>query len=200
MKIKLLAGPLGMSEAIFGIGLCYNLTSPYESWEDVPAETQERLKKVAAKLACMGAGEDKWLRMCSFIWDVAAPRFWWVEADTFKISTVAQSQSTMRLLSMGRNFEPGDFEDREVDSFVLAKLNILLDTLRANPKDTALLLKLKSTLPESFLQRRVWHMNLAVMKNVWAQRRQHRLPQWHTVCDAFVEATPSWLREAVFHE
>ncbi|MEE1266696.1 MAG: hypothetical protein UHH87_10450, partial [Akkermansia sp.] len=54
--------------AIFGIGLCYNLTSPFERWEDVPKETQERLKKVAAKLACMGAGEDKWLRMCSFIW------------------------------------------------------------------------------------------------------------------------------------
>ena len=199
MEIKLLAGPLGMNEAIFGIGLCYNLTSPYERWEDVPEETQERLKKVAAKLARMGAGEDKWLRMCSFIWDVTAPRFWWVEADTFKVSTVAQSQSTMRLLSMGRSFEPADFEDREVDGWTLSKLNILLDCLRANPKATDLLLQIKQKLPEGFLQRRVWHMNLAVMKNIWAQRHQHRLPQWRTFCDAVVEATPDFLR-GMYHE
>ena len=194
MQIKLLAGPMGMEEALFGIGLCYNLTSPYERWEDVPEEMQERLKKVGAKLATKGAGEDKWLRMCSYIWDVTAPRFWWIEADTFKVSTVAQSQSTMRVLSMGRSFEPSDFENKAVDNWTLARLNILLDCLRANPKDTDLLLQIKSTLPESFLQRRVWSMNLAVMKNIWAQRHQHRLPQWHQVCDAFVEATPDFLR------
>lgn len=199
MTIKLLKGPMGMEEALFGIGLCYNLTSPYERWEDVPEEMQERLKKVGAKLATKGAGEDKWLRMCSFIWDVTAPRFWWVEADTFKISTVAQSQSTMRLLSMGRSFEPSDFENKAVDNWTLARLNILLDCLRANPKDTDLLLQIKSTLPESFLQRRVWSMNLAVMKNIWTQRHQHRLPQWHQACDAFVEATPSFLR-GMYHE
>lgn len=199
MKIKLLAGPLGMNEAIFGIGLCYNLTSPYERWEDVPEEMQERLKKVGAKLAIKGAGEDKWLRMCSFIWDVTAPRFWWVEADTFKISTVAQSQSTMRLLSMGRSFEPSVFEDREVDGWTMSKLNILLDCLRANPKATDLLLQIKQKLPEGFLQRRVWHMNLAVMKNIWVQRHQHRLPQWRTFCDAVVEATPDFLR-GMYHD
>ena len=87
-----------------------------------------------------------------------------------------------------------------MNSFVLSKLNILLDTFRVNPKDTDLLLKLKFALPESFLQRRVWSCSLAVMQNVWKQRHNHRLPQWHTVCDAFVEATPSWLREAVYHD
>jgi hypothetical protein len=117
---------------------------------------------------------------------------------TYGVGTVAQSESTMRILAMGRSFEPADFEGHEVDSFVLSKLNILLDTLRANPKATDLLVKLKSALPESFLQRRVWSCSLAVMQNVHRQRRNHRLPMWHTVCDAFVEATPEWLREAVY--
>jgi hypothetical protein len=32
------------------------------------------------------------------------------------------------------------------------------------------------------------------MKNIWRQRRSHRLPQWRQVCSAFAEATPEFLR------
>ena len=38
---------------------------------------------------------------------------------TYGIGTVTQSESTMRVLAMGRSFQPGDFEG-EADSFVLA--------------------------------------------------------------------------------
>lgn len=199
MKIELLEGPMGMDASLMGLGLNYFLTSGYERWKDVPTEEQERIKKVACKLATKGGSEGKWTRSVYFSWSIKAPRFWWVEMDTYKIGTVAQSESTMRVLSMGRSFEPKDFEGN-VDPWVLTKLNILLDCLRTHPKDTHYLLELKQRLPESFLQRRIWSCSLAVMQNVWRQRHGHRLPLWHTVCDAFVEATPSWLREAVYHD
>lgn len=198
MEIKLLEGPMGLESSLFGIGLNFFLTSGYKTWKDVPKEEQRRICKVACKLASKGGSEGKWMRSTYFSWSIRAPRFWWTEMDTYKVGTVAQSESTMRVLSMGRSFEPSDFEGREVDSFVLSRLNILLDTLRANPKDTDLLVKLKSALPESFMQRRVWSCSLAVMQNVWRQRRQHRLPAWKIVCDAFVESTPEWLRDSVY--
>lgn len=200
MEIKLLEGPMGLDSALMGLGLNWYRTSDYACWQDAPAEEQERIKRVACNLAPKGGSEAKWARSVYYTWSIRAPRFWWTEMDTYKVGTVAQSESTMRVLAMGRSFEPADFESKEVDSFVLAKLNILLDTLRANPRDTDLLVKLKSALPESFLQRRVWSCSLAVMQNVWRQRRQHRLPAWKPVCEAFVEVTPPWLREAVFHE
>ena len=137
------------------------------------------------------------MRSTYYTWSIRAPRFWWQEMDTYKVGTVAQSESSMRVLAMGRSFEPRDFEG-EVDGFVLSKLNILLDCLRANPKATDLLLQIKGRLPESFLQRRVWSCSLAVMQNVHRQRRNHRLPMWHKTCRAFEEATPEWLREAVY--
>ena len=199
MEIKLIEGPMGLDSALTGLGLNYYLTSSYETWVDVPAEEQGRIKKVACKLASKGNGENKWLRAVYYTWSIRAPRFWWQEMDTYHVGTVTQSESTMRILAMGRSFEPSDFEG-EIDGFVLAKLNILLDCLRNHPKDTHYLLELKQRLPESFLQRRVWSCSLAVMQNVYRQRRNHRLPIWHTVCDAFVEATPSWLREAVYHD
>lgn len=197
MKIELLEGPMGMDASLMGLGLNYFLTSSYERWKDVPAEEQERIKKVACKLATKGGSEGKWMRAVYYTWSVKAPRFWWAEMDTYKVGTVAQSESTMRVLSMGRSFQPSDFEG-EIDGFVLAKLNILLDCLRNHPKGTHYLLELKGRLPESFLQRRVWSCSLAVMQNVYRQRKAHRLPMWHTVCDAFVEATPEWLRGSVF--
>ena len=200
MEIKLLEGPMGLDSALMGLGLNFFLTSGYERWAGVPAEEQERIKRVACRLAPRGNGENKFLRACQYSWLIRAPRYWYQELATYGVGTVTQSESTMRILAMGRSFEPADFEGHEVDSFVLAKLNILLDALRANPKDTALLVKLKSALPESFLQRRVWSCSLAVMQNVWRQRKAHRLPMWHTACEAFVEACPEWLRGSVFHE
>ena len=197
MEIKSLAGPMGLETALLGLGLNYFLTSSYEAWGDVPTEEQERIKRVACKLAPKGGSEAKWLRAVYYTWSIKAPRFLWAEMDTYKVGTVAQSESTMRVLSMGRSFTPKDFEG-EIDGFVLGKLNILLDCLRNHPKDTHFLMELKGRLPESFLQRRIWSCSLAVMQNVHRQRRNHRLELWHRVCDAFVEATPSWLREAVY--
>lgn len=199
MEIKLLEGPMGLEASLLGLGLNYFLTSSYERWADVPAEEQGRIERVACTLATKGGSEGKWMRACYYTWSIRAPRFWWQEMDTYHVGTVTQSESTMRILAMGRSFQPSDFEG-EVDSWVMAKLNILLDCLRTHPKDTHYLLELKGRLPESFLQRRVWSCSLAVMQNVWRQRRNHRLPMWHEVCRAFEEATPEWLREAVYHD
>lgn len=198
MEIKLLEGPMGLDASLLGLGLNFFLTSGCKRWADVPAEEQERIKKVACRLAPRGNGENKFLRAIHYAWSIRAPRYWFQELATYGVGTVTQSESTMRILAMGRSFEPSDFEGHEVDSFVLARLNILLDALRANPKDTDLLVSIKSALPESFLQRRIWSASLAVMQNAWRQRKAHRLPMWRVACDAFVEATPEWLRGSVY--
>ena len=189
---------MGLESSLLGLGLNYFLTSSYETWLDIPLEERVRIIKVACKLATKGGSEGKWMRACYYTWSIRAPRFWWAEMDTYKVGTVAQSESSMRVLAMGRSFTPKDFEG-DVDPWVLQKLNILLDCLRANPKATDLLLQIKGRLPENFLQRRVWSCSLAVMQNVWRQRRNHRLPMWHEVCRAFEEATPEWLRGSVFN-
>jgi hypothetical protein len=49
-----------------------------------------------------------------------------------------------------------------------------------NTKD---LLKIKTTLPEGFLQRRIWVMSYKTLKNVIIQRYNHRLPHWKIFCD-----------------
>lgn len=38
-------------------------------------------------------------------------------------------------------------------------------------------------LPESWLQTRTVTMNYAVLRNIYAQRQNHRLTEWHQFCD-----------------
>lgn len=189
MEIRLMRME-GLSEALFGIGLSYGLTSEYEGWDDVPFDRRMKLQEIAAKLCKAGAGEDKFLRQVACWWDVRAPRYWWAEADTFKVGTVAQSESTMHTI-MNRDLVQEDFEE-PIHPGALKVLNLLIGDYKKS-KNGHLFMQLKNDLPEGFLQRRIWTLNLANMKNIYRQRKNHRLPQWRRVCEEFAEATPGFL-------
>ena len=192
MEIRLMRMK-GLSEALFGIGLSYGVTSGWGGPLELPPDKTGKLKEIASKLCKAGAGEDKFLRQVVCWWDVRAPRYWWAEADTFKVGTVAQSESTMHTI-MRRPLEDSDFE-KPVPPPVLESVNRFVKLYRDARPETKQewFLDLKNVLPEGFLQRRIWTLNLANMKNIYRQRKNHRLPQWHAVCDAFVEATPGFL-------
>lgn len=191
MEIKLMR-TAGLPEALFGIGLSYGLTSGEKRWAALSETMKRRLEEIASRLCQKGAGEDKFLRQVQCWFDVRAPRYWWAEADTFKVGTVAQSESTMHSIT-GRHLGRKDFEE-PVDIHVLISLNGFISKFNESKGDQEVFLKLKNALPEGFLQRRIWSLNLACMKNIYAQRKNHRLPQWYAVCDAFVKATPEYLR------
>jgi hypothetical protein len=40
--------------------------------------------------------------------------------------------------------------------------------------------EIKTNLPEGFLQRRIVCTNYKVLKNMFVQRKRHRLQEWHT--------------------
>lgn len=181
----------GVDETLLGLGLSYALTSDYENWQDVPEDVQRRVKSVAQKLAGKGGGEDKFLRQCIYYWDVTAPRYWWSEADTYKVATTAQSSSTMHTIMHGELVQE-DFE-KPISYPYLYHLNLLIKKYKET-KDKELFLQLKNDLPEGFLQRRIWQLSLAQMLNIYRQRRAHRLEEWHVVCDAFVEHAPAFLK------
>ena len=191
MEIRLMRME-GLSEALFGIGLSYGLTSEYEGWDDVPFDRRMKLQEIAAKLCKAGAGEDKFLRQVMCWWDVTAPRYWWAEADTYKVGTVAQSESTMHTI-MRRPLTQNDFDEWSISESHLAYLNGLVAQFGETKGNQSEFIRLKNALPEGFLQRRIWTLNLANMKNIHRQRRNHRLPQWRRVCEAFAEATPGFL-------
>ena len=131
----------------------------------------ENMPKVAKRLAHFDGGHNKFLEQIEIWLDVRAPRHWWQEADTYRLST-KNSQSTMHTL-MNKKIEQNDFE-REIPKDYLNFLNDIMEqeTLHV----------LKAYLPEGFMQRRMWKMSYKTLRNIIAQRERHRLPHWQKFC------------------
>lgn len=166
MNVKLLSEH-GYEEAALGFSLSYNTSI-------------ERAKEILPKYAWGKSGETKFLESI-YIWlDVTAPRYWWQEADTYRLTT-KQSASTMHTLMKAKLSEE-NFEESIYTEFVgfqnyLDFLNGLIEH-KEIPIDN-----IKCLLPEGFLQRRIWVINYRVLQNVYNQRKNHRLPQWHYFFD-----------------
>ena len=104
-----------------------------------------------------------------YVWLVVkAPRYWWQDADTYRLSS-KQSQSTTHTL-LKRPLVLEDFEDKCVIPETLTVLNMCI-----NGKD---FLGAKKVLPEGFLQTREWCLSYKTLSNIFVQRKNHPLPHW----------------------
>ena len=160
MKLRILK-EAGYDEAILGLSLSKGASI-------------ERARNVAVSLASKDGGHNKFLESV-FVWlDIRAPRYWWQEADTYRLGT-KQSESTMHTIQK-QFLDQNDFEG-EIPDEILAHLNSLVIQYRER-RSINDLTKLKNDLPEGFLQRRIWVVDYKCLRNILLQRTTHRLTQW----------------------
>lgn len=178
MKITILSEH-GYTEALFGLGMSHGVTAVVDELGDDVEMWRPRMGEVSKKLAGKGLGHDKFLETIQVILDIAAPRYWWQEFDTYRVGTTKQSESTMHTI-VKREFSQEDFEQAKPQA-TLDRLNalrsaFLFTTNREMMEE--LFLTLKDELPEGFLQRRIVSTNYKTLQNIIRQRAHHRLPQW----------------------
>ena len=175
MKTTILS-EYGFNEALLGMGLSHGKTSGITSLWDIRDDAS--LKERALKLAGLGSGHDKFLRMIVVTLDITAPLYWWKQFDTYKVGTVAEM------------FEGGLFPD------LVRSLNVVG---KQDGFET-----LNRCLPQSFLQRRIVQTNYAVLANIIVQRTGHKLPEWKTFIESVLWGVqrPELLRKAaeISHE
>jgi hypothetical protein len=164
----------GHDEALFGLGLSWGLSSGHTHWKRLDVVEQDKLETRACDLAHMDKGHNKFLRAISVHLDITAPMYWWSQFDTYKVGTVAQSESKMHTI-MRRPLAQEHFEDG-----IPRLLLLYLEHLRREGHFH----KLVQLLPMSFLQRRIVSTNYAVLRNILEQRNNHTLPEWEVFCDA----------------
>jgi hypothetical protein len=102
------------------------------------------------------------------------------------------------------NFEMDDYEGRllmyerepyDLDAFTDDMWDNIInycETLRQTyleTKDVRYWKELIRLLPESWLQTRTWSCNYEVLRNIYRQRKNHKLSEWHTFCD-WIETLP----------
>lgn len=144
-------------------------------------QSPEAMETVAKRLSGKDGGHNKFLESI-YVWlDVRAPRYWWQEADTFRLTT-KQSESTMHTLT--QELLAVNLDDAAaVDDFLRANFepqSCQVETLAwiYEAAKAGNLVSVKKRLPEGFLQTRLWCMNYKSLRNIILQRRTHRLPHW----------------------
>ena len=169
-------------------------SSPNENGTDKPMYIiGENDLKLMHTLAAAGQDHGKFLRMIHVQLDVTAPLYWHKEADQYKVGTVTDSCSTMHKIH-AKEFTMDDFSHEHLYS-PLHDLKPTVDLLNVyrerflDTKDKEDWWQLIQLLPSSYNQRRTWDLNYAVLRNIYHARRNHKIDEWHTLCD-WIETLP----------
>ena len=177
MKVKVI-NESGYRMALMGIGLSYGLTSGKDVDDLVLGSALfDRLEGIAKKLAHKSNAENKFLRQISVTLDVEAPFYFHKQLSTYKVGTVAQSESTMHTLT--RTPITQDRFEHPIFPDTLKHLEGL--------RQCGEFEQLVNELPCGWLQRRILSCNYAVLQNIYNQRRHHKLKEWHVFIDAVLE-------------
>lgn len=183
MQTSIISGPIFVDEALFGIGLSYGTTSGMScnaSFRKSPA--YKKISEVSKKLSQMQGGHNKFLETIMLTLDINAPRYWWQEFDTYRVGVTKQSESTIHTITK-KPFDYLDFEGGIINTQFISVLNGLreqyLDASNNQEIQDMLFVDIKNHLPESYLQRRIVSMNIKALQNMWYQRQNHKLRQWH---------------------
>ena len=150
--------------------------------------------KLMKSLSKAGNDHAKFLRMINVTVDITAPLYWWKEYDTYKVGTVANSCSTMHKIA-DKEFTLEDFscEHLTVESITFG-LEPVIDILNKNrelyiqwenagEEKKNLWWQMIQLLPSSYNQKRTVQLNYQVLKQMYFARKDHKLDEWHTLCD-----------------
>jgi hypothetical protein len=139
---------------------------------------------LAQRLILAGNEHGKFARQISISMDINAPRYWWSEMDQYKVGCTTNSCSTMHTLTK----KPIDVSMFSIDDQTNPLLGIYINYLEnqrlkflltKNPEDWKHLIQM---MPQSFNQLRTWTANYAVLRNIYFQRRNHKLTEWRDFC------------------
>lgn len=203
MNIKTLA-VAGIEQSMKG------MRNPMDSWhlQDTTGDIiGEKDLNLAQRLLKAGAEHAKFMRQIHVWADMDMPRYWWSEFDTYHYNTKNSCSTMHKLLNKKTPIRLEQFyyepQDEEFMMIIVDKLNEIREEWNnaQGTSDKNLCLKrAKQLLPEGFLQLRTVSTNYAEIRNIYFQRKNHRLKEeWQ---DTFVEwvKTLPYAEELIMYE
>ena len=185
----------GFETAVHGMRNPKNSWNRADSYYDEDGfHLGENDAKLCKTLSSAGTEHRKFMRFIHVQMDATAPLYWWKEFDTYKVGTAANSCSTMHKLA-DKEFTLDDFSHEHLYHLAEARLKDIIDDLNLyrsfyleskNKEDWWQMVQL---LPSSYNQKRTIDLNYEVLMNIYRQRRNHKLDEWHIFCD-WIENLP----------
>lgn len=202
------------------------MRNPLNSWDKIDSHWEHHEigpndLKLCQRLIKGGPEHRKFLRQIFCSVDITAPLYWWKEADTYKIGTVANSCSTMHTIHK-KKFEPEDFscehlgywdpelpkEKQPFKEMTIYPYDILVDVIATlnqcrklylQTEDKKYWWQLIQLLPSSYNQKRTITLNYENLRSMYFQRRYHKLDEWREGFVEWVKTLP-YAKELIIFE
>ena len=140
----------------------------------------------AIKLAnAQGGGHNQFLSGILVAFDLTCSNKMWVELERYRFITFVSSQSTMHRIA---KFDLESSYNEYVNPGIIKIMQLLKENYETNPTPENYLNLLYSN-PAGFELTARLTTNYRCLRNVYQQRKNHRLPEWRKFCE-WVETLP----------
>ena len=187
-------------------GAIRGMRNPMDSWNrmDTTFDENGNVIKLGSndaslmlRLKTAGSDHRKYLRMIHIQCDVTAPLYFWKDYDTYKVSTVANSCSTMHKIH-AYEINLSMFSTEDLDEIGLNVLQTTIDYMNyyreiyiaSGLKDKAAWRKMIQMLPTSFNQKRTIDINYETLLNIFGSRSNHKLQEFRDFCAILKKELP----------
>lgn len=150
-----------------------------------PADATFNIERATKLANAKGGGHNQFLSGILVSFDLTCSNKMWVELERYRFITFVSSQSTMHRIAkfdLEQNFV------EQVDPVIKQRLQELKETYELNPTPENYLQLLYNN-PAGFELTARLTTNYRCLRNVYQQRRDHRLPEWREFCE-WIETLP----------
>jgi hypothetical protein len=175
------------------------MRNPMNSWAksdskyfDECAEIGVNDLNLMQKLVLAGTEHCKFMRYITVYMDIDAPLYWWKEFDTYKFCEKNSTSTMHKITSRPLTYDDFDFDfENEHRNNIINNINNMIDRYKkmenASDKEEAFRAIIQE-LPSAFKQTRTIVTNYAELRNMYFQRKSHKLKEWREI---FIDALKS---------
>ena len=217
MELKLPSNNIVSNIRIYDLDECFHASGyPMRTsteWEEARESELKRGVNLSQAADWQGA-HDQFLTGIRVSFDLTFTNKAWVEAERYRFLEFVSSQSTMhRITKFDLRNQYNEYVDPRIIEIMeekVAQHNKLLAELAQTPTDdeynrerlknliTQKYLEILYSNPAGFMLTARLTTNYRCLKNIWRQRRNHRLPEWRAFCK-WIETLP-YAKELICYE
>ena len=217
MELKLPSNDIVSNIRIYDLDECFHASGyPMRTsteWEEARESELKRGVNLSQAADWQGA-HDQFLTGIRVSFDLTFTNKAWVEAERYRFLEFVSSQSTMhRITKFDLRNQYNEYVDPRIIEIMeekVAQHNKLLAELSQTPTDdeynrerlknliTQKYLEILYSNPAGFMLTARLTTNYRCLKNIWRQRRNHRLPEWRAFCK-WIETLP-YAKELICYE
>lgn len=175
------------------------MRNPLNSWEKSDSKYSNGCVEIGnndislmQRLVLAGTEHSKFMRYITVYMDVEAPLYWWKEFDTYKFCEKNSTSTMHKITSRPLTYDDFEFDfESEYRTRLINYINDLISEYKRiddTKRKEEIFRMIIQDLPSAFKQTRTIVTNYAEIRNMYFQRKNHKLKEWR---ETYIDALKS---------